>query len=468
MVWRPKYYFKIINNPAAPYYGTQALIASVYDFRSEAEANAAGYAVARDCIDGGVIRDGVFIDKVDWSLTNFQNGVSGIASSIRNANPISSASGTQRNASNNFAGSFSNCRSNGQAPADILGGAWATAKSRGNDFAVCSIFIYRSLALLALARAQVDSSRYCGWYDANQVKNFPKGNNNYGADVDDATCTYTPCDDGYWFGRNEARKTGSGSLFAKTTHNGENCGIADLNGNQLKVGQGLTSIVTSVNITNAVSTDGGTKVQFTTQSNHNLAAGQQFLVSGITTGMTAVNDRIFSVSDVVSPTSIKVVFSTAQTYISGGSISKGNFYILKESIALKDITGGNSLTGSDHFNQTFIQNNMDLISLPFVDGSIGQRLGNGNNQVLSGNIDRTSAGYKLTAAGLPMNTAAISSNGGNNFGRDYYYEYYVNELCARLAGGWANTSYAGMWYLYLNAARSVSSTNTSGRSCLYV
>jgi hypothetical protein len=306
MCWIPAFYYKIINNTSSPYFGTQVLIKGFNEFSDTTSAAAQGYVIHRAFIDGGQIKQGFFFDKYGWSLTNFVNNSAGIASSIKNGSPISSSSATKRNASNNYAGSFSNCVSNGQTPADILGEGWSVAKSRGNDFAVASIFMSGALALLQLAHAQaVSSAAYCAWYDPLKVKNFPKGNNNYGAD-------------------------------------------------------------------------------------------------------------------------------------------------------------------SDHFNQTFIQNNMDLISIPFVDGSIAQRFGNGTNQVLSGDIDRNSTGYKLTAAGLPMNASGISISGGNNFGRDYFYQYYINEVCARMFGSWGSTTYAGIRSLALNYASGSSLIANSGRSCLYV
>lgn len=241
MVWIPKHYVKITNVAAAPYYGTKVEIASAQDFANETAAAIAGYFLPRAFIDGGVVKDGFFVDKVKWSLTNFVYTSAGIASSILASNPISSAVASARDGSNGYAGSFSNCKSNGQAPTDTYGGAWATAKSRGSDFALMSIFIRSALGMLSLAHGQAaTSTSYCAWYDGTGAKNYPKGNNNYGADYDEAGTTFAVCDDAYWAGLNCARKNGSGSPFAKTTHNGQACGVADLNGNQYDIVQGLT------------------------------------------------------------------------------------------------------------------------------------------------------------------------------------------------------------------------------------
>src|SRR5690606_17753495 len=67
------------------------------------------------------------------------------------------------------------------------------------------------------------------------VMNFPKGcNNNALRDANDTSVLYVS--DGY----SNAAKTGSGTPFAKTTHNGQECGVADLNGGMWEVCLGLT------------------------------------------------------------------------------------------------------------------------------------------------------------------------------------------------------------------------------------
>jgi hypothetical protein len=465
MCWIPAFYYKIIVNLAAPYYGNQIIIKSYLDFTDTTAAAAQGFVLHRAFIDGGQIKQGFFIDKYSWSLTGFEYNVSGIASSIKNGNPISSSTTTKRDATNNYAGSFSNCKSNGQSPADIYGGAWSVAKSRGNDFAVPSIFMYRALALLQVAHGQaVEYSEYCAWLDKSGNKIFPKGNNQSGTDTDDNTLSFGNPTDAYWSGRNEARKTGSGVPFNKTTHNGQACGVADLNGNQLNIMQGLTCIGQTLSITNAVNTDGNTKVQITTSAAHGLTVGRQINIESVA-GMTSLNDRMFTVTDVVDANNFKIV-STGGTYTSGGTVFKGVFYLIKESASIKTITGGNSITATDHFNSTFIGNNFDVIALPLADGSLGQRLGNGTNQVLSLSTDRTSNAYKLTSAGLPMSASSVSTTGGNLFGRDYYYEFHRNELCVISGGYWDNASVAGVWSLYLNNNRGNSFAGVSARSCL--
>ena len=189
-------------------------------FADVATANAAGYALHRAFYNGGTIRPGVFVDK--YLASN--NG--GIASSIKNGNPLSSAA-----VHNPFGGLTG-------APANAYYGAIAAAKTRGSIFFCNSRFIFAALALLATAHASAaTSTAYCAWYSAGST-NYPKGCNN-GAlgDGNDATLAFVW--DGY--AANTSCKTGSANFPAKTTHNGQNCGVMDLNGTMYEINLGLTS-----------------------------------------------------------------------------------------------------------------------------------------------------------------------------------------------------------------------------------
>jgi hypothetical protein len=177
---------------------------------------------------------------------------------------------------------------------------------------------------------------------------------------------------------------------------------------------------------------------------------------------------MWQVTDVVDVDNFKIASTSVQTYGSAGTIYKGKFYLLKESVDVKDVTGGNSITTSDHYNDTFILNNFDEVKLNFADGGgFGQRMGNSTNQVLSFSTDRESNDYLLVAAGLPT-ADGMSGSGTNQFGQDYYYQYLRDELCALSGGRWSNTGSAGVWFLYLGNDRTSSTRFVSGRSCLYV
>lgn len=470
MVFIPVFYYKITNVADAPYYGNKIEIRG-YDYYGLDTTRAVddGYALHRAFIDGGKIQKGFLIDKYSWSLTNVTwsgtTQLTGIASSRKNGNPISSAPTTKRTSSNNYAGSFSNCISNSQTPSDIYGGAWSVAKTRGNDFAVMSMYQNSALAMLSMAHQQASvGTTYCAWNDV--LPYAPKGNNRTAVlgDYNDTGVTFGNPTDAYWTGTNQASQTGSGNPFNKTTHNGQNNGVADLNGNQWRIVQGITAAVTTLTISNAVSTDGGIKVQITTTASHGLNVDQYVQVGGVV-GMTDLNDKIFKVTDIVDATNFKVVLATAQTYTSGGSVYKGSFYSLKESIAVKNLTGGNTLA-TDHFGATGITANYNLISLNFANNStIGQRMGNGTNQLLSSITNRLDNDYRLTGLGLPL-ANSMSTGGNNSFGQDYYYEYFRNELCAVVGGTWYDASNAGVWAVTLYAYRTFS-YYVSGRSCLY-
>ena len=79
------------------------------------------------------------------------------------------------------------------------------------------------------------------WYDAGLTTNFPKGcNNNALSDVNDTSITWTASPDDAGKGL-----AGSASNFAKSTHNGSNNGIADVNGLIWQVALGMTNYSTS-------------------------------------------------------------------------------------------------------------------------------------------------------------------------------------------------------------------------------
>lgn len=460
MAWIPKFYFKITHDGGTNI--NKVDVKGVDTYPTNANAVADGYVIHRMFINAGAEVDGVFVDVTKWSLTNFSYGVSGIASSIVNSNPITSASNTGRDASNNFAGSFANCKSNGQTPTNTYGGGWAAAKSRGNNFALIPDYIRAGLALLSLAHGQASTSTTnCAWY--HTTNNFPKGNNNYGADYNDATCTFAACDDAYWASRNEARKNASGNLFAKTTHNGQNNGIADLNGNMYEIMQGITAIMANLTISNV--TGDGTYITLQTTAEHGLIANDWVMVAGL---QTTITDRLYKVVDAPTTTTIRI--NSVETAITdvNGALTKGKFYTFKESVDIRTITGGNSLSTSDHFNDAFILANMDEIKLNFANGGVFvQRFGNGTDQVLPFNTDRTTNNYKLSCSGLP-DVAGVSIGGSNQFGTDYFYQYLWDELAPLSGAYWNDTSNAGVWCAALGSCRSNSVRNVSARSCLYV
>jgi hypothetical protein len=226
MCFIPKFYYRIGNaaSPNYPTYGANALdIAGISTYATEALANADGYAMHRAFYNGGAEKAGFFVDKYLCS-----KNASNIASSIALGNPLSSAA--DHNPFANLTGT----------PANNLSGAFAAVKTRGAAFFPMSVFIHSALAMLALAHGQAaTATTYCAWYDAAHVINFPKGNNgNTLADINDATVTFTSTGHATY---PNCAKTGSASNLAKTAHNGQTCGVVDLNGDMWEVASGFVS-----------------------------------------------------------------------------------------------------------------------------------------------------------------------------------------------------------------------------------
>lgn len=472
MVWIPKFYYKVTHDGGANI--NKVDIKGVDTYPAEANANADGYALHRMFIDGGVVKDGVFVDKYDWSLSGVtwsgSTQLTGIASSIKNGNPISSAVTTKRiidGTNDSFAGSFSNCISNSQTPVDNYAGAFAVAKSRGVNFGVATAFIYSGLAMLSLAHGQASTgTTNCAWYHATY--NFPKGNNNRGTDISDATCTFTECNDAYWSAKDpkEAFKTGSGNIFAKTTHNGQTCGVADLNGNQYKVRPGVTCIAASKSVTGATR---AAACEITIAA-HGYVNGDKILITGFTAPWTGLNNTIQIVTKTGDDTfTIPVNTSgyAADWTANAGTCTKGTFYMLKETKAIKNITGGTTLA-TDYFGATGVAENFDTFIIALRAGAVGTRWGSGANQVLSSEIARTNNAYKLTNAGLPIADTSVDGSGTTLFGTDYYYQYILDNMFPFGGGGWYDTSAAGVWFVDLYNSRTTTNANVSARSCLYV
>lgn len=223
MVYVPRFYYRLggADSPYASRFGLNSIdVRSMHDFAGVAEANTAGYAVHRVFYDDGQLKDGFFVDKYLCS----NNG--GVASSLKNAVPMSASA-----LNSPFSGL------NG-APQNSSDGAIDAAKTRGASFFVATLFVQKALALLSVAHGQaVTNADNCAWYDPNGVINYPKGcnNSNFG-DINDPSVIYIPS------GFDKAVKTGSASELAKTTHNGQSSGVADLNGVMYEISLGIACL----------------------------------------------------------------------------------------------------------------------------------------------------------------------------------------------------------------------------------
>jgi hypothetical protein len=220
MCWIPAFWYKFGT-------GANGLAVNRVDvkpfsmYASVGAAEAAGYALPRAFYEGGVIKSGFFIDKFACSNNN------SIASSIQFRSPLSTSSA--RNPISALTG----------APANNYGGTLAAAKTRGAIFHTATIFQRHGvLALLAKAHGDASSSTaFNAWYLPGA--NFPKGNNsNALSDVNDPLLSFVNTGES---GFPATALTGSGSVLAKTTHNGQECGVVDVNGNVWDVTPGFSS-----------------------------------------------------------------------------------------------------------------------------------------------------------------------------------------------------------------------------------
>lgn len=208
-------------------YGLNAIDIAPYSaFASEEEANASGYILPRAFLDGGQVVQGVIVDK--YLCSPSADGVT-CGRSVYRGVPISLTTTTGYIRSQSMTG----C-------SGIYADAITLARARGGTWQCTSVFIYSMLANLAQAHAQAATSGTdCAWYDSALTKNGPRGcDNNALGSSEESTLLWTTAGDS-----GDAKKplTGSCATFAKSTHNGQNCGIADLGGAMFEVAIGVTT-----------------------------------------------------------------------------------------------------------------------------------------------------------------------------------------------------------------------------------
>ena len=444
MVWIPKFYYKIGT-------GSDGLdvnsidVKGASDFATRAEAEAQGYALHRAFIDGGVEHDGFFVDKYMCSKNAWGTGF--IASSIEGGVPIS------MHADHNPVADLTAC--SGNYYYEAINAAHARdgidgAVNSDSQFFCASRFIYAALAMLSIAHGQAaNGSTYCAWYDASGVTNFPKGcNNNALGDTNDGEVSYQS--DGY----SNCGKTGSGVPFAKTTHNGQSCGVADLNGLMYEISLGVTCVAAGKAITGATQAN----PCLLTVASHGRATGDPVMITSVA-GMEELNDKIFTITVVDADTiSLDGVDSSAfAAYTSGGTATFGDFYVAKKSTAMRDFTSGNSVD-TDHWGANGVAAMMEAFSPAFEaaypNNGFSQRIGEGAGQVLS--EAQSGNDYALTGLGLPKDPGGISTSGTNLFGSDYFYQYIRNELCLLSCALWGYSSGAGVSAVSWNHVRTSS------------
>ena len=166
----------------------------------------------RAFINGGKEKSGFFCDKYICS----PDAANTMGISVKNGSTLSLTASTSYG---NHTAQLDNCSGR-------LDDAITASRARGTGFQCMSVFQLGALRLLVLAHAQASkSNEFNAWYDSTSQHNLPRGNTNYLKDYDDATVTWAAdpkC--------NNKGLTGSCNSFAKSTHNGQNSGVADLKG----------------------------------------------------------------------------------------------------------------------------------------------------------------------------------------------------------------------------------------------
>lgn len=173
----------------------------------------------RAFVDGNKLKNAFFIDKYLCSNVNDQ------AASVKEADWLMCQSGPKITYYTS-------------AIPGTLGQAYdaiTLSRARGDYYSLVTCYQWSAISLLSLAHGQAATSAdACAWYDANHTTNFPKGaTSEFCLDYNDDSIKYT-----YHSHGNSFAKTGSGTPFNKTTHNGQASGVADVAGvcNQWTIG----------------------------------------------------------------------------------------------------------------------------------------------------------------------------------------------------------------------------------------
>lgn len=226
IVFVPAFFYRIGSASSPQYgdYGVNAIdIAGVDVFGSVGEANAAGYALHRAFIDGGSVKSGFFIDKYQAT----KNGSTSVRS-VAGQPLVSLASLSGVTDTGEMTGGSGDMRD-----------AIRFSRARGAGFNCASLFMYGALAMLATAHGQAATgTANCAWYDAGGTENYPKGCNTwYRYDVDDGSVTFNTSGDSNSLSKPNSGASANGD---KTAHNGQDCGVWNLNGGVEEAALGVT------------------------------------------------------------------------------------------------------------------------------------------------------------------------------------------------------------------------------------
>jgi hypothetical protein len=186
--------------------------------------------------------------------------------------------------------------------------------------------------------------------------------------------------------------------------------------------------------------------------------------------MTELNDKFYTITKTGDDTfTLNGVDSSGfSTWTTGGSVTKGAFYVAKEATAMKAFTSGNS-GATDHWGATGVAAMMDVLT-PAIEttwgtNGVGLRYGNSTNQVLE---EETSGNaWLLTGLGLPK-AGGMSASGSSLFGLDGYIQYIIDSVCVSSGSGFdSGSNFTGVWYIDQRTSRTGSFADIGFRCAYY-
>lgn len=237
MVWIPKVYVKYTYDTTEPYYGHKVEVSNTPK---------ADYFLPRCFINNGKEIDGFFIDKYACSPEN-KIGVSKRYGQPLCTNPdgIDVLSNLELPSDVVSALSLSNGTILNRSDALPL-----AAKTRGVHYSLPTAFMFHHLADLVDAHyfaAKTATDDFLGGYSlcawADRAPYAPKGPNTMLTDYFDSNVVFQLSTDNNQAGSYLTARCGScdDSVFPKITHNGQWCGVADMNGVMWQGALGLVS-----------------------------------------------------------------------------------------------------------------------------------------------------------------------------------------------------------------------------------
>jgi hypothetical protein len=448
MVWIPAFRFRLGNaaDPGFATYGANTIrVVPLSAHPDEATANAEGFYLHRAFINGGVVQPGFFRDKYDCS-----NNL-GVASSIQGVQPMVSGPVAEQVG-------FS-----AVGATNAIHGAFAAARTRGAKFHPETIFQADALSRLSAAHGQAaTATTHCAWYDSTGVRNYPKGNDN-NALKSEADVLQNGAGAVTWTSAGNTTHpafalAGSANQLAKSTHNGQLCGVTDVAGNIYKINPGMTTIGTNLSITGATQTN---PVRITVAA-HGRASGDVAGITGVV-GMTAINDDMYALN-VVDPNTLELVGVDGTgfaAYVSGGTLRHARFYALKPTVDIAAVTTGTTLA-TDHWGATGVAAQFDEVAMAFAttypNNGFSERYGNGANAVFS---LATAASRARAMLGMPE-PGGVSTSGSSLMGADQFYQYAVDQLCVVSRGLWGSGSAAGSRIRSLAHSRASAASHAVG------